>query len=123
MNAELQNQPLKEEKAEDEECFPKTSMGLNFDYLLLNLVVFGNICHEVVSYFLHCVFYTYSRFVYSDLKDKTPGGGASMYVIHGTPMEQQNGGFQKKLVKEEDPDDDYLCKTPGHTSVQVIFSC
>lgn len=52
------------------------------------------------------------------LNSEIPGGGTSVSVAQVTALVQQNGGFQKKLVKEEEPDDDYLCKTSGHTSVQ-----
>lgn len=34
-------------------------------------------------------------------------------MVRVTSSEQQDGGFQNKLIKEEEPDDDYLCKTPG----------
>lgn len=71
---------------------------------------------------MYCVLRTYLRCLCSDLNDETSGGGASISVVHITPMEQQNAGFQKMLIKEEEPDDDdYLCKTPGHTRVQFIL--
>lgn len=59
--------------------------------------------------------------MYTDLKDISPGGGTTICVVHATPVEHQNGGFQKELVKEEDPDDDYHCKTAGQVSSRFSF--
>lgn len=40
------------------------------------------------------------------------GGGTSDSVGHISPEDQQNGEFQKKPIKEEEPEDEeYFCKT------------
>lgn len=47
------------------------------------------------------------------------GGGTSDSVGHTSPEDQQNCDFQKKPMKEEEPEDEeYFCKTNEHSRVQ-----
>lgn len=49
----------------------------------------------------------------------TSGGGTLDSVGYTSPDDLQNGEFQKKLIKEEEPEDEKsFCKTKEHNRVQ-----